>query len=247
MIRATLEALERLLLPNTCVACERLLPEPAADELFCSVCAARLRPLGPGCERCGHPMPPIGPCRFCERWPAALRRVRSAVWLGDEARELVHHLKYEGLHRLGAAAAEVIAKGIPRPMAPAVLVPMPLGRRRYRERGYNQAECIAAVLAPRWNLAARPELLRRTRDTASQTRLAPEKRWTNVAGAFTARRPPGTAAPTIILLDDILTTGATLAAAAAACAAAGWPVVEAITFARAMPLGVQVQFAGMRA
>jgi predicted amidophosphoribosyltransferase len=169
-------------------------------------------------------------------WPAALAQVRSAVWLGREAREIVHHLKYEGYTALGAAIGQLIARRSPRPPR-GLLVPIPLSAARLKARGYNQAAAVARGLARRWHLPVGEHLLTRTRDTQSQTALPPERRSANVAGAFAASRRGGD--PPVILVDDVLTTGATLAAAAAALAAAGWCDVQAVTFARAYPFALR--------
>jgi ComF family protein len=158
-----------------------------------------------------------------------LGRVRSAAWLDGGARQAVHLLKYEGWWR----AADDLAAAM-RPLEPltagAVLVPVPLGARRERERGYNQAERLASALGRAAALAVRPRLLARARETATQTKLTPEARRANVHGAFHVRGPlPG---GRLVLVDDVYTTGATLAAAAEALAAAGATRVEAVTFAR---------------
>ncbi|NIN11539.1 MAG: hypothetical protein GTN62_08545 [Gemmatimonadales bacterium] len=113
----------------------------------------------------------------------------SAVWLGDEAREIIHHLKYEGFVTLGQTVAALIARRVPRPSA-NYLVPVPLGTQRYRSRGYNQATAIARGLSQRWGLPVAEKLLTRKRETKSQTALTPEERQENVAGAFAATPPP---------------------------------------------------------
>ncbi|MFQ6045493.1 MAG: ComF family protein [Gemmatimonadales bacterium] len=250
-MRVALRALERLLLPNACVSCERLVEPGRADELICTVCRSRLQALPAGCSRCRQPEPPVGPCRFCRDWPPALRWVRSAVWLGEEARQLIHHMKYEGYPALARAAAQIVTRTMPKPNG-ACLVPVPLGSKRLARRGYNQAALLARALAARWQLPVEAGLLRRVRETRSQTALAPDERRDNVAGAFSA--PPavgrcggGAAAASavgpggggggvaIILIDDVLTTGATLVAAAHALEEAGWDEIGAVTFARAMP------------
>jgi predicted amidophosphoribosyltransferase len=78
----------------------------------------------------------------------------------------------------------------------------------------------------------RAGLIRRRRETPTQTALTPEGRHANVAGAFEAGQAGGLAC---VLVDDVFTTGATLASAGAALAAAGAARVEAVTFARAEP------------
>jgi len=187
----------------------------------------------------------VGPCRFCDSWPQALESVLSAVWLGAEAREIIHHLKYEGYTALAAAIADAIRRAVPHPPT-GVLVPVPLGARRRRARGYNQATAIARALSARWQLPVWEHVLGRSRNTRSQTSLGPQERRSNVSGAFVAAAPPPTFGkretgsgrrrePSVILVDDVLTTGATLAAAASALEGAGWPTVSAVTFARALP------------
>jgi ComF family protein len=152
------------------------------------------------------------------------------VWLEPGARRAVHSLKYDGLPRVAADIAEAMVRVLEMPSAAAVLVPVPLGAKRLRARGYNQSLWLAEALGGKWRRPVRPELLARVRDTETQTALTPGERLANVAGAFTARM---VVPSPIILVDDVFTTGATLAAAAVALAAAGVTQVSAVTFGRA--------------
>src|SRR5262249_47442713 len=113
------------------------------------------------------------------------------------------------------------------------LIPIPLGPRRLRDRGYNQSERIAAGLGTHLGLTVRTDILSRGRETPTQTALTPEERQANVAGAFRARGARGLRC---VLVDDVFTTGATLAEAGASLAAGGAASVEAVTFARAADL-----------
>jgi predicted amidophosphoribosyltransferase len=177
-------------------------------------------------------------------WTAAVTWVRSGVWLGEEARAIVHHLKYEGYVALGPAMARIVARHV-RPRHPACLIPIPLGRRRLKRRGYNQAEILARALGEAWGVPVVPGVLRRRRETGPQTSLDAAAREANVAGAFCASRcppdvrwpalRPGTTQASVILVDDVLTTGATVSAAAQALLEGGWTGIGAATFARALP------------
>lgn len=251
-MRLVREAVEQLLLPAECLLCRALLSFRDCSRLVCDVCRHRWRSVRPPwCARCGQPEPLFGTCRLCADWPACFGYARSAVWLDAGAREAVHALKYGGLPRIAAELAAAMADlAVPR-LDSAWLVPVPLGRARLKERGYNQSERLARALSRRWR---RPvvELLARTRETATQTALTPEARLANVAGAFQVRngkcgvrneRTPGNSAFRIphsalgrplILVDDVFTTGATLAAAAWALEQAGAGTVLAVTFGRAV-------------
>jgi len=154
------------------------------------------------------------------------------VWLDEAARPAVHHLKYGGWWRVADPMVRLLARLAPL-TRPAALVPVPLAAGRMRRRGYNQAERLAWMLAERTGLAMRPELLRRRRETATQTTLPPEARRANVAGAFQGGEVP--AGARVVLVDDVFTTGATLVEAAGALLEAGAGAVEAVTFARARP------------
>jgi ComF family protein len=239
--------LEQLLLPAECRLCRSLLPFPLADSLVCPLCRLRWRRVvPPWCGRCSQPEPHFGPCRVCADWPRALRSARSAVWLEGGARDAIHALKYGGLPKIARDLADAMARALPRPDASSVLVSVPLGPRRQRERGYNQSERLADALSHRWELPA-AALLTRVRDTATQTALTPKARLANVAGAFGLRigdcglriggapaksaiRNPQSA---IVLVDDVFTTGATLAECARALAGAGATDISAVTFGRA--------------
>ncbi|MGE5802921.1 MAG: ComF family protein [Gemmatimonadota bacterium] len=173
--------------------------------------------------------------------------MRSAVWLLEGAQQAVYALKYGGLSRIADDLALVTAPLRPRTDDTTALIPIPLAPKRLQQRGYNQSELLARALARQWRIPVLPDLLRRTRETPTQTALTPGTRLANVAGAFDVRRAawdvwrrrlPGSAARdtphvTLVLVDDVFTTGATLAEAARALEQAGATTIHAVTFARA--------------
>lgn len=139
-------------------------------------------------------------------------------------RRLVHALKYGSIPGMAtylvrhssAAGGKVIGEEFALFQKPLFFVPVPLHRARMRERGYNQAEKIAAALAVvtggrvcRW--------LRRKTFVVSQTKLSREAREQNVTGAFERVLPKVMpACGTVIVVDDVFTTGATTSACIAA-------------------------------
>jgi len=231
-------SLARFLLPNACIVCERMVEQSTPDDVVCAVCRSRMKPVAEGCDRCAQPLPPVGPCRLCADWPVGLVRVRSAVWLGKEARGVVHGLKYKGFTRLGALAASEIARR--EKPAGTVIIPIPLGQKRLRQRGYNQSAYIARALGEEFGMPVLEDVLIRSKETRSQTELTPDERLVNVSGAFrVTMRPVDAVGPLettpleAVLVDDVFTTGATMVAAAECLLASGWHSVGGITFARA--------------
>jgi ComF family protein len=111
-----------------------------------------------------------------------------------------------------------------------VLVPVPLGRARERERGFNQAALVAERLARGLGAPFRPCWLARARATAPQTDLDAAARRANVRGAFVAST--AAAGADVVLVDDVLTTGATAGECARALRAAGVRSVGVLTVAR---------------
>lgn len=232
-----------LFLPVVCVACERLL-DAGERGIVCGRCWSRMRTLpAPRCERCGHPVDIGRRCRWCDLLPAFVRAVRSYCWIGDEeAARAVHALKYGGWTRVaGEMAARMARLHWPEDVVAerAALVPVPLSPVRQRLRGFNQSTLLSVALATHWHIPVWDDTLRRGRDTETQTRLTPDERKRNVAGAFHA---PASASSRIrgahlVLVDDVVTTAATLNACATALFQGGARILSYVTFGRARAIG----------
>jgi competence protein ComFC len=119
-----------------------------------------------------------------------------------------------------------------------MVVPVPLGAARQKERGYNQASLLARPLAMQLNLNYRSKALLRVRETQSQIELNREQRKLNVAGAFRAD-PKNVAGKNVLVIDDVTTTGSTLDSCADALLYAGAGKVYGLTLARAENLSAQ--------
>jgi ComF family protein len=114
-----------------------------------------------------------------------------------------------------------------------MIVPVPLGKKRLKERGYNQVAMVARPLSLQLGIEYRPAALVRARETRSQVGLSASERKQNVLDAFQADKNK-VGGRTALVMDDVSTTGATLSSAAEALYASGAKEVYAITVARAL-------------
>ncbi len=90
----------------------------------------------------------------------------------------------------------------------ALLIPVPLHKKRYNWRGFNQAQMIADCLAKNFNLTTNNQLIRHKHKKA-QAKLKEAERKINIQGCF-AWQGPKLDNQQIILIDDVVTTGSTL-------------------------------------
>lgn len=218
-------------LPPRCAGCGEVIDEVDG---FCGPCWLTLDWLGnSGCAQCGLPLEATDApsCAKCLAVPPPLERMRAAVAYGPMSRVIALKLKY------GRKVA--LARTMARFMAPlggdsegAIVVPVPLHRRRLWWRGFNQSGLVARHLGKAWGLEVDQHLLRRTRSTPPLKGLNESERRRTVKNAFAlvdGRRIDGR---TIILVDDVMTSGSTAAACAAALRKGGAERVELISWAR---------------
>ena len=167
----------------------------------------------PGCGRnrrldrhglCGKCRTDVEPCGM-EQGMGELDGIVSGIWYDKTAREMMHRFKYEGAEYLGKSLSGYIC--LPAEWRDAVILPVPMYSGRLRERGYNQTDILARLIGKRYHMPVRPELMKRIRDTASQTSMDKTERAQNIRGAF--RASDKCRGMSILLVDDVLTTGST--------------------------------------
>ena len=167
-----------------------------------------------------------GACGECRRGDYAFDFARSIYLFNEPMRGLIHHLKYSSRVSLAKAMGHrlkecLTAEGF----SAEVAVPVPLHRARVRQRGFNQAELLARQLG----LHVDPRLLKRRKNTPSQTGLSRSQRELNLSAAFEVRRKPPEC---VVVVDDVLTTGSTVHEIAKTLKRAGTKRVEVLTVSR---------------
>jgi ComF family protein len=145
--------------------------------------------------------------------------------------ELARLLKYQFAIDTLSDLENIIRKKISSfDLAEYVLVPVPLHPRRYRERGFNQAEAIANVCS-RVCGAPVAHMLHRNIYTKQQAKLSGLERMQNTKGAFRFE-DIGKAPEKVILVDDIFTTGSTMGECALVLRGAGVREVRGLVLAK---------------
>jgi ComF family protein len=137
---------------------------------------------------------------------------------------IVHNLKYSGIQVLGIELGRRLGKVVvDRGIHADAVIPVPLHRRKLRERGYNQAELIARGLSEISGIPVWCDLIHRKKYTKTQTQLSLTERRANMEDAFEVVpfKTCDAKDKTFIVIDDVVTTGSTMIACASALRASG--------------------------
>jgi ComF family protein len=218
-----------IVFPPVCGGCEKV------GSRWCAECQQRVKILrGTLCEVCGLPQDKADICKTCRADRPRFRALRAWAVYEDPVKKALHKLKYRRDIALGDALAAHMAQFVKElNWYVDVIVPIPLGRQRYKERGYNQVGMIAKPLALALDIEFAPKALMRRKETRTQVGLTRQERRENVHEAFQAGA--GVRGKNILVLDDVSTTGSTLSSSAEALFSSGAKDVFALTVARALP------------
>ncbi len=126
---------------------------------------------------------------------------------------LLHQIKYGNNPELGTMAGRWFGYLLKEKKLAGhfdMIVPVPLHKRKLRQRGYNQSERIAAGIAEISGLELSARVVKRIRMSESQTNKSRLERWQNVENIFRVTKPERIRHKNILLIDDVITTGATM-------------------------------------
>lgn len=195
--------------PRMCVVCgERLSP---TERSLCSVCLLHLPRTTYQFSPDDNPMAQL----FWHLTPVERAAALLYYEPHSELARLIYDLKYHDRPDIGEDMGRLMANemqlarffdGID------ALLPVPLSRKRLRQRGYNQSEMLAIGISDITHLPVVTKALRRKHFVKSQTQLSRHERQENVNDMFELRDSNLLEGKHVLLIDDICTTGATLTA-----------------------------------
>ena len=222
MITKWVEPLITFIYPAACRECENLIGISRIPYI-CDECWAKIEWLEPlWCHRCGIPMhiqdaltgnSPII-CSECLANAPSYGKLRATAFYEPTLREAIRLLKYERKRVLAKHLIQLMQHHLPSDSSGEdydLLIPIPLHKKRYRKRGFNQSELFATGVSSVWNVPVRKDILLRVRDTVALSRLNSQaERVETITGAFDVRFPESVQGKRLLLIDDIFTTGSTI-------------------------------------
>ncbi len=207
-----------LLFPPKCPFCQAVLDDPRA----------------PVCPACRPGLPWL-------KGRAGERRVEftggcfSPLAYRNAVPEAVHRYKFSRVRAFGKPFGALMAQCLEEhlPLGADLICWAPLSRKRFRERGFNQAELLAREVGRLRLIPAQP-VLWKMRDTGPQSELEEESaRRANARGVYSLLPGIDLAGKRVVLVDDVVTSGATLGECAALLCQAGAEAVYGLTLAQA--------------
>ena len=198
--------LKELLFPRYCKVCRRRLMH--SEQHLCINCLLDL-------PRTHYERDPNNLLmQHLMEWPEVIRATAYFNYYKEgKYSSLIHHLKYYDHPEVGTylgrlAATELKAgeffDGID------LIVPVPLSKKKQRQRGYNQCDYIARGISEITGIAMCTDSIERSVNTDTQTAKGRIERWKNTEGIFRITNAEVLKDKHILLLDDVATTGATL-------------------------------------
>ena len=214
-------------LPQQCLLCTA----PAPLRPLCDPCHAQLPHLaGARCPQCATPTTLGRLCGACIAHPPAFATATAAYQYAWPLAPLIQQFKYAGNLALAPMLAQALCAA--HPPRVDLIIPMPLGPARLRERGFNQALELARVAGALTHTPVHANACRRVDDRVPQALLPWRERAKNIRGAFVY--DADLTGLSIAIVDDVMTTGATLNELARTLRKAGASEVHAWVVARTL-------------
>jgi ComF family protein len=221
-----------LIFPKSCLGCRQ------EGEWLCPDCLEKIKITGVKvCPICKQDSENCSVCHDCRD-----RSDLDGLWvLSDYEDRLVQGaikaIKYDYICELSGCLGRLAEKyfaGLLLDQEKTFLLPVPLHRRRYLERGFNQSEIIARELSQVLRLPLAEPLLIRQKYLPAQAKLSRAERINNIKSAFIYNKKFSSVdkQTKLILVDDVYTTGATMQECAKILRNEGFKSVWGLVIAR---------------
>lgn len=202
----------RLFFPPCCIVCEDALS--IGEECICLSCLQQLPKI-----QYNPPEANEIEKRFWGKIPIEHATSYFQYIKGSDFDKILFELKYHGRKEIGEIMGRYMSQhlldtgffeGID------MIIPIPLHKKRYKKRGYNQSEWLAKGISTITQIPINTTSIKRTIPNSTQTHKNVWDRWEDVQNIFEVCSPNEITGKHILLVDDVLTTGATIISCASA-------------------------------
>lgn len=212
LLQQSIETAITFIYPSQCKVCEQQLSLEALPYI-CMSCWEKIdHIIPPWCNICGIPNDD-GLCEDCASRPPRYGKLRTIAIYEKTLQEAIHLFKFEKRTSLCHSLIQLLVDNIPHDLNLEdydYVLPIPIHKKRLRERGFNQSLLLAEGLAKATGLKILKNALVRSKNTSPQSSLNNEARQTNILGAFEVKNQDYIRSKHLLLLDDVYTTGATV-------------------------------------
>lgn len=240
MLKTLGDCLLTLAYPQICHVCSDSV-ENSADGVACRACWQKTRVFAGAetlCAKCSAFLQakPSVHQTFCHNCDAHFYDAARAVGFYEKALAAsVIHLKNEPFAAKTLKNLFISAFKDSPFRESSVVIPVPLSKKRFLERGFNQAEILAGILAKVFALKIdNQSLARKIHTPVHRAAMDRRARELTVENAFEVTRPNFVKGERILLVDDVFTSGATTSYCAKALKKKGADKIYVLTLARAI-------------
>jgi ComF family protein len=197
-----------------CVLCDTKVTQNIS---LCAACLQDLPRIIHSCYRCALPLQNEVVdtlCGECQQSPPPVDYLISSLHYAYPVGYLISQLKFQRHLSHAKIFSQLLLTTLqayyikPSTTLPDVIIPVPLHKKRIRQRGFNQALEIARPIAKGLDIPILGNVIQRTKYTQAQSLLSAVERRKNLRRSFAVVKP--ITADHIVLLDDVVTTGTTV-------------------------------------
>lgn len=225
MISDVIKRLSYALFPRRCNLCGEVV---ALSDERCDDCRKQHRITGETCEICGCEKEQCSCPKHVKK--PAYKQIIAPYYFEDSIVKAVHRFKFYGYTELARSMADEIVSAVNdkyQQIQFDAVTYIPMTKKKFRKRGYNQSQLLAKEIADRLKLPL-SDMLVKIIETSSQRGSTAKERARNLYGAFDIADDAELTGKTILLIDDVKTTGSTLDECSATMKSAGAEVYCAV-------------------
>ena len=199
-----------------CFGCGVDLPEKRNIE-FCDNCKKKIEYIKEEkcCTLCGTSLKLKNICPHCKERKREFDIARSVCVYNDFMSSMISKFKYHNSPYMSQTFAYMLLDFFKTlDWEVDIVVPVPITKKRKKQRGFNQSLLIAQKFAKENKITLLDDVLIKTTETSHQADLNYAERQKNIVGTFKVQNKKKVAGKNVLIIDDVFTTGATTSACA---------------------------------